>query len=101
MDFNILKDRIINFIYLPKELQEPGIVDIIKNSIESGVHQTAVNTWSWLLGSINNSIDGIGLIGVMTTWMLNMMSVPNSGKWCYTIFAVYIVVKILLKCLVG
>jgi hypothetical protein len=33
MDFNILKDRIINFIYLPKELQEPGIVDIIKNSI--------------------------------------------------------------------
>lgn len=101
MDWGSIKDRVVNYIYLPEELNEPSLFDTFRNAIEDGIHQTAVNTWDWLLGNINNSIDGIGLIGIMTTWMLNMMSVPNSGKWCYTIFAVYIVAKILLKCLVS
>ena len=99
MDLNIVKDKIVNFVYLPEELKEPGLLNIFKNAIENGIHQTIINTWNWLLGSINNSIDGIGLIGVMITWMLNMMSVPNAGKWCYTIFAFYIVIKILIRTL--
>lgn len=97
MNINMIRDRLTRMIYLEEELKEPGIIDAIKNSIEAGIHQTAFNTWHWILGGINNSIDGVGLIGVMITWMLHMMSVPWAGKWCYSIFALYIVIKILLS----
>ena len=99
MDISIIRDRITKMIYLEEELKEPGVIDIIKNSIEAGIHQTATNTWHWMLSSINNSIDGLGLISIMITWMLHMMSVPWAGKWCYSIFALYIVIKILIKSL--
>lgn len=98
MDINIIRDKLTKMIYLEEELKEPGIIDSIKNSIEVGLHQTAINTWNWFLNSINNSIDGVALITIMVTWMLHMMSVPNAGKWCYITFAVYIVLKILIKC---
>jgi hypothetical protein len=97
VDITSLRDRFVDLIYLEEELQQPSILDSVKNAIEAGIHQTTINTWNWMISGINNSIDGLALISVMVTWMLYMMSVPWAGRWCYSIFAVYIVTKILIK----
>ena len=69
----------------------------LKYSIMEGFNKAVDNIWDKILSEIFHSIDGIGLILILVTWLLFMMSVPNAGKWCYTIFAVYIVAKITLK----
>ena len=98
MNFYNTREWLIRKIYLPEELNNDfSLGGIIKNAFKNGIHETAIETKQWLLDSINNSIDGLGLITVMITWMLHMMSVPSAGKWCYITFAIYIVIKILIK----
>lgn len=76
-------------------------VEGVKESIKEGVAEATSNIWDQILHAVNNSIDGIALVLVMSTLLLNMMSVPNAGKWCYTIFAFYIVIKIMIKALLA
>jgi len=63
------------------------------------INDAAHNFFKNMLDGLNTGLDIIGLITTMATWLLNMMSVPNAGKWCYTIFAFYIVLKVVLKAL--
>lgn len=74
-------------------------VEGVKESVKEGIKEAAGEIWDGILIAVNNSIDSIGLIAIMSALLLNMMSVPNAGKWCYTIFGFYIVIKIMLKVL--
>ena len=81
------------------EIDSNNLTDSVSNAISNGIYNGINNLWDKIVLSINGSIDTIGLIGIMSTWILNMMSVPNAGKWCYKIFAFYIVIKVVLICL--
>lgn len=73
----------------------------ITESIKDGVIEGIKGYFSWIgkkiFFDINDFLDTAGLILVLTTWLMYIMSVPNAGKWCYIIFAFYIVGKVVLK----
>lgn len=88
-----IRERITNYT----ETQTETLKQSITESITEGFNNAVNNIWDKIFTGIYYGIDGIGLIFVLVTWMLFMMSVPNAGKWCYTGFAFYIVAKITLK----
>ena len=85
--------------YLLKKVEtnSDNLTNSVSDAISTGVCNGLHHLWDKFLIAFNGSIDTIGLIGIMGTWMLNMMSVPNAGKWCYKIIAFYIILKVVLK----
>jgi len=81
------------------EINSNNLTDSVSNAISNGIYNGINNLWDKIVLSINGSIDTIGLIGIMSTWILNMMSIQNAGKWCYNIVAFYIILKVVLICL--
>jgi hypothetical protein len=73
--------------------------DGLKESVKEGINESISGLWHGFLNVFSNGIDAFALIAIMVTWLLHIMSVPNAGKWCYIIFAFYIVIKIILKAL--
>lgn len=65
--------------------------------VQSKIDDTVNSFWQNIFDIVNSSLDNVGLIVVMSTYILHMMDVPNAGKLCYTVFALYIVLKVALK----
>ena len=83
------------------ELNSDNLTNSVSNAISTGISNGLSKLWDKFLVATNESIDTIAIIGIMSTWMLNMMSVQNAGKWCYNIVAFYIILKVVLKCLLN
>jgi len=88
-----IRERIANYA----EIQTESLKESITQGIFEGFNNAVDSIWDKILSAIFNGIDGVGLIAVMVTWLLFIMSVPNAGRWCYTILAFYIVAKVTLK----
>jgi len=86
-----------DYILQKIETNSNNLTNNVSDAISTGISNGLSKLWDKFLISFNGSIDTIAIIGIMSTWMLNMMSVPSAGKWCYTIFALYIVIKVVLK----
>jgi len=89
--------------YLLKKIEtnSNNLTDSVSDAISTGISNSLSKLWDKFLVATNESIDTIAIIGIMSTWMLNMMSVQNAGKWCYNIVAFYIILKVVLKCLLN
>ena len=89
--------------YLLKKIEtnSNNLTDSVSDAISTGISNSLSKLWDKFLVATNESIDTIAIIGIMSTWMLNMMSVQNAGKWCYNIIAFYIILKVVLKCLLN
>jgi len=79
------------------EINSNNLTDSVSDAISTGISNGLSKLWDKFIIVFSESIDTIAIVGIMSTWMLNMMSVPNAGKWCYVIFAFYIVLKVVLK----
>lgn len=99
--FQQKKDDITNSVNDSINQTVTNSVEGVKESVKEGIAEATSNIWDQILHAVNNSVDGICLILLMSALLLNMMSVPNAGKWCYTIFAFYIVIKIMIKALLA
>jgi len=83
------------------ELNSDNLTNSVSDAISTGISNGLSKLWDKFLVATNESIDTIAIIGIMSTWMLNMISVQNAGKWCYNIIAFYIILKVVLKCLLN
>jgi len=83
------------------ETNSNNLTDSVSDAVSIGISNGLSKLWYKFLVATNGSIDTIAIIGIMSTWMLNMMSVQNAGKWCYNIVAFYIILKVVLKCLLN
>ena len=91
----------MNFVnnYINKLIEHPlnQATEKVNLMVQSKIEDTVNSFWQNIFEIVNNSLDNVGLILVMSTYILHMMSVPNAGRYCYTIFALYMVLKVVLK----
>jgi len=58
-----------------------ALTEAVKNGISLWFASTAHN----LFLCISQMVDSVGLISLMVTWLLNMMDVPCTRNWFYTV----------------
>ncbi len=73
------------------------MIDALTEAVKNGISLWVTSTTHNLFLCISQMVDSVGLIFLMVTWLLNMMDVPSTRNWFYTVCAFYIIIKIILK----